>query len=103
MLSTCGAQQFGRDRAGGIGAEQRSVLPPRLGRLLVELVANEGKQLGRLVDHVIDEVRQRDDRKQDRHDANDPSRPRCSRELPSRPTCASPPAAKAREEALAFS
>jgi hypothetical protein len=44
-------------------------------------VANKGKQLGRLVDHLIDDVGQRDDRKQDRHDARDPNDPRHPGEL----------------------
>jgi hypothetical protein len=65
-------------------------------------MAHEGKQLSRLADHVIDKVRQRDEHKQDRRDANDPGRPRCSREPPSRPPCTAPPAAEA-WEALAFS
>jgi hypothetical protein len=51
---------------------------------------------------VIDKVRQRDEHKQDRHDANDPSHQRCSRELPPRPPRTAPPAAEA-WEALAFS
>lgn len=67
---------------GRIGAEQRTVLPPRLGRLLVEPMADEDKQLGRLADHLVDEVRQRDDRKQDRHGANDPNHRPCSRDWP---------------------
>jgi hypothetical protein len=49
---------------------------------------------------VIDEVRQREYRKQDRRDRDDANRPWCTRERPPRPICA---AAKAREESLAFS
>jgi len=60
-------------------------------------------QLGRLVDYLIGKVRQRDDRKQDRHDARDPNDPRHPGELPPRPSCFLPPATKAREEALGFS
>ena len=67
-------QQFGRDCAGGIGAEQRPVLPPRLGRLLVQPVADEEEQLGRLADHVIDEVRQPKEWEQDRDGDGDPDR-----------------------------
>lgn len=96
-------QQFRRDRAGGIGAEQRPVLPPRLGRLLVEPVTDEGEQLGWLVVHVIDEIHERGDRKHDRHAARDSNCPRRPCELPSRPTCAPSPAAKAREEAVGCS
>jgi hypothetical protein len=96
-------QQFGRDRVGGISAEQRPVLPPRLGRLLVEPVTDEGEQLGRLVDHVIDEVHERCDRKQDRHAARDLNYQRCSCKLAPSPTYAPAPATKAREEAVAFS
>jgi hypothetical protein len=66
-------------------------------------VADEEEQLGRLVDHVIEQVRQRQDRKQDGHAACDQNCPRCFGKLPSRPPCALPPAAKAREESLAFS
>jgi hypothetical protein len=87
------SQQFRRDRAGGIGAEQRPVLPPCLGRLLVEPVTDEGEQLGGFKDDVKDEVHQRDDRKQDHDAARDPNHPRRSRELPPRPTRAPPPAA----------
>ena len=69
---------------------------------LVEAVADKEEQLGRLVDHVINEVRQREGRKQDRDDACDPNCPRCFGKLPSRPPCAPPPAAKAGEEAVGF-
>jgi dGTP triphosphohydrolase len=90
-------------RASGIGAEQRPVLPPRRCRLLVEPVAHKEEQLGRLADHVIDEVRQREEGEQDRDDADDPDRPWCLRELLLRPPFAPPEAAKAGEEADAFS
>jgi hypothetical protein len=66
-------------------------------------VANKGKQLGRLLDHLIDDVGQPEDRKQDRRDARDPNDPRHPDELPPRPSCFLPPAMKAREEALGFS
>jgi len=89
-------------RAGGIDAKQRPVLPPRLGRLLVEPVTDEGEKLGGFKDHVIDEVHHRDDRKQDRHAARDLNDPRCSGEPLARPTCSPPPVAKASEEALGF-
>jgi hypothetical protein len=59
-------------------------LPPGLGRLLVEPVADEEEQLGRLADHMIDEVRQREEREQDRDDEGDLDRARQSREIPSR-------------------
>jgi hypothetical protein len=52
---------------------------------------------------VIDEVHQRDARKQHRHAARDPNRPRCSCELLSRPPGAPPEASKAREEAVGLS
>jgi hypothetical protein len=90
-------------RAGGKAAKQRPVLPPRLGRLLVEPVTDEGEKLGGFKDHVIDEVHHRDDRKQDRHAARDLKCPRCLRELLPRSTRSLPPAAKASEEAVAFS
>jgi len=96
-------QQFRRDRAGGMLAKQRPVLPPRLGRLLVEPVTDEGEQLSGLEDHVIDEVHERCDRKQDRHAARDLNHPGCCRELPSRPTRAPAPAAKVGAEALGSS
>src|SRR3984885_12715197 len=86
-------QQFGRDRAGGKLAEQRPVLPPRLGRLLVEPVTDEGEQLGRFKDHVIDEIHEYCDDKQDRHAARDLNRPWRPREPVARPTLAPPPAA----------
>jgi len=66
-------------------------------------VANKGKQLGRLVDHLIDDVGQRDDRKQDRNDARAPNDARHPGELPPRPSCFLPPATKAREEVLGIS
>ena len=88
-------------RAGGIDAKQRPVLPPRLGRLLVEPVTDEGEQLGGFKDHVIDEIHERCDRKQDRHAARDLNNQRRPREPLARPTPA--PAAKAREETVAFS
>jgi hypothetical protein len=77
-------------------------LPPRLGRLLVEPMADEDKQLGRLADHLVDEVHQRDDHEQDRHDGSDPNHRVRPRESLSRPPRAAPPAAKAREEATGF-
>jgi hypothetical protein len=55
------------------------------------------------VDHLIDDVGQRDDRKQDRNDARDPNDPRHPGELPPRPSCFLQPATKAREELLGFS
>ena len=61
-------------------------MPPVLGRLLVERVADEDEQLGRLADDVIGEICERDGDEQDRREANDPYRPRCSRELPAPPT-----------------
>jgi len=96
-------QQLWCDCAGGVASKERGVLPPRLGRLLVERVADKEEQLGRLPDHLIDEVRERCDRKQDRHAGRDPHGARRSREPPSRPPRAPQPAAKAREEAMAVS
>src|SRR6185312_1756878 len=96
-------QELGRDRAGGIGAKQRPVVPPRLGRLLVEGVADESEQLGRLADHLIDEVREREGRKHNRHAARDAHRARCARKLSPRPARAPSPAAKAGEEFFALS
>jgi len=93
-------QQFGRDRMGRIGAEQRPVLPPRLGGLLVELVADKEEQLGRLVDHVIDEVCHRKSDEHDRDDAHNPNGSRRFRKRSSCPPPAAPPAAK--DEALAY-
>ena len=77
-------------------------MPPRLGRLLVEPVADEGERLGRLVDHVIDEIHERQDRKQDHHAARGPNDQRYPREFLPRPTCAPMPAAKAGKEAVGF-
>jgi hypothetical protein len=65
-------------------------------------VTDEGKQLGRLVDHMIGEVHERCDRKQDRHAARDLNCPRYSREFLPRPARAPAPAAKASEEAVGF-
>jgi hypothetical protein len=90
-------------RAGGIDAKQRPVLPPRLGRLPVEPVADEGEQLGGFKDHVIDEVHERCDHQQDRHAARDLNYQRHPREFLPRPTRAPAPAAKVRQEALGFS
>jgi hypothetical protein len=64
-----------------IRAEQRPVLPPRLRRLLVEPVTDEGEQLGGFKDHVIDEVHERCEHKQERHAARDLNRSRGSREV----------------------
>jgi hypothetical protein len=55
------------------------------------------------VDYLIDDVGQRDDRKQDRHDARDPNHPRHPGELPPRASCFLTPATKAREEAFSIS
>jgi len=66
-------------------------------------MADEEEQFGWFVDHVIEEVRQREARKQDRDAACDPNYQRCVRELPSRTPGAGTPVAKAGEEALAFS
>ena len=95
-------QEFGRDRMGGVSVEQRPVLPPRLRRFLVEPVADEEEQLGWLVDHVIDQVRQREDRQHDRDAASDPNRPRYCREFLPRPSCAQAPAAKEGGKLLLF-
>ena len=78
-------QQFRRDRAGGIGAKQRPVLPPRLGRLLVQAVADQEEQLGGLVDHLIEEVGEGEGHKQGGRDARDPNRARRAREFSSYP------------------
>src|SRR5262249_34485159 len=90
-----------RDRAGGKAAEQRPVLPPGRGRLLVERVADESKELSRLADHLADEVRQRNGHKQDRNADRDPNRAARPREPSPRPPRVPPPAAKAGEEAVA--
>jgi hypothetical protein len=66
-------------------------------------VTDEGEQLGGFKDHVIDEVHEREDRKQDRHAAGDTNDPRRSREALSCITCAPAPAAKASGEAVGFS
>jgi len=85
-----------------VGAEQRPVAAPCLRRLLVEPVTDEGEQLGGFEDHVISEVGQRDDCKQD-HDADcDPDSARRSREFASYATWSPTPAAQAREEAGGF-
>jgi len=89
-------------RAGGIDAKQRPVWPPRLRRILVEPVTDEGEQLGRLVDHGGDEVCQREERQQDCDGDRDPNDQRRARELQPRPARAPSPAAEAREEAGGF-
>jgi|ERR1700733_9043931 hypothetical protein len=71
-------------RAGGKLAKQRPVLPPSLRWILVEPVTDEGEQLGRLVDHVMDEVHSGCDRQQDRHAARDLN---CARRLRERLRC----------------
>ena len=83
-------------RAGAKFAKQRPVLPPRLRRLLVEVVTDEGEQFGGFKDHVIDKVHEREGRKSDRHAARDLKRPRRSCEPLARPTRTPAPATKAR-------
>ena len=61
------------------------MLPPRLGRLLVEPMADKEEQFGQLVDHVIDEVGQRKEQVQVAMASGDPDRTPQSREIPSRP------------------
>jgi hypothetical protein len=89
------SEQFGRDRPRRKGAKQRPVMPPRLGRLLVQPVADKEEQLGRLVDHVIDEVGQHEGDKHDCDGASDLNGARQFRELPLRRAQAAPPAATA--------
>jgi len=52
-------QQLGRDRARGIGVEERSVLSPRFDRFLIKRPADEKEQFARLADNVVNEVCQR--------------------------------------------
>ena len=52
-----------------------------LGWLLVEPVTDEGEQLGGFKDHVIDEIYEREDDKQDRDATRDLKYQRRSREL----------------------
>jgi hypothetical protein len=49
--------------------EERFVPPPRFDRFLVERPADEKEQLARLADNVIDEVYQRECRKEERREA----------------------------------
>lgn len=67
-------QQFRRDRTGRKGSKQRSVLPPRLGRLFAQSVADEKEQLSRFADHLNYKVDQREGGKHDRDNACDPNR-----------------------------
>jgi len=72
---------------------------PRLSGFLVELVADEEEQLGRLPDHVIHEIRQDEGGKHDCDDACDPHGARRSRKFSSCPPSA---AANASDEVLAY-
>ena len=61
-------------------------------RHLVERPADEKEQLGRLADHLIDDVCQREYREDRRYGESDPNRRRYSGQFPSRPPGASPAA-----------
>src|SRR6201999_3365427 len=86
------SEQLGRDGVGRILAEKRSVLLPSFARHLVELPADNEEQLGRLADHLIDDVCQRDHREDRRSGESYPNRRRYSGQFPSRPPGASPAA-----------
>jgi hypothetical protein len=94
-------QQLGRDGVGGILAEQGSVLLPGFARRLVERPADDKEQLGRLADHLIDDVRQRDRREDRRCDESDPNRRRHGGQLPSRPPDALPATSRTKKGAPA--
>src|SRR5579871_718386 len=95
-------QQLGRDRGGGVSAEQRPVLPPRLGGLLVEPVADEGEELGGLADDLVEEVGEGEGGKEDYDGEGDAKRSRRSCKLPPYPPGVKSPAAKARKEGFGF-
>jgi hypothetical protein len=55
-------------------AEERPVLPPRLGRRLRERAAHREEQLGRLPDHRVHPVDGGPDHENDDRDGEDPDR-----------------------------
>src|SRR6188472_2490430 len=69
-------QQFRRDRTGRKGSKQRPVLPPRLGRLFAQSVADYEEQLSRFTDYLNYKVDRREGGKNDRDEARDPNRSR---------------------------
>ena len=82
-------QHRGCEGVGRILAEEGGVLLPGFARHFVERPA---EQLGRLADHLIDDVCQRYYREDRRYDESDSSRRRDSGQFPSRPPGASPAA-----------